>query len=1624
MKKLVSILSLTLFLTTALFGQTQVGSDINGEAAGDKSGNSVTMDSDGSHVAIGASRNDGTGSNAGHVRVYQYSGSTWSQVGSDIDGEAANDYSGTSIAMDSDGSHVAIGAFGNDGNGSMAGHVRIFKYSGGTRSQVGSDIDGEAASDFSGYSVAMDSDGSHVAIGAYNNDGTGSNAGHARVYEYRGSSWSQVGSDIDGEAVGDNSGWWIAMDSDGSHVAIGAGNNDGAGTNAGHVRVYKLNSSPSVTALSNISTNSTSSQAVSVTGTDTDTEILAITASSSNTSVVTVADATNESLSGNNTTGTITLTNGGTEGTATITVTVTDAANATASTTFDYTYDGTAPTMTITATDGSNAVSSGSTTNDGTLTLTFTASEATTDFVVGDITVTNGSLSSFSATSSTVYTATFTPTTNGAVTVDVAGSTFTDAAGNNNSAATQYTWTYDGTAPTASLAYTVSGSSVTAVKQSDAVTITATFNENIADSPVMQISGSGVETVAAANMTKVSTTSYTYAWTAPAGDGTQTWALATGKDVAGNGVTTTPTSGATITVDNTAPTMTITAANSSSTSVSSGSTTNDGTLTLTFTSSEATTDFVVGDITVTNGALSNFSATSSTVYTATFTPTSDGAATVNVAGSTFTDAAGNNNSAATQYAWTYDGTFPTMTITATDGSNAVSSGSTTNDGTLTLTFTAGEATSDFAVGDITVTNGSLSSFSATSSTVYTATFTPTTNSAVTIDVAGSTFTDATGNNNTAATQFNWTYDNTGPTVTFSPAIGATGVALASNITITFNEAVRNTDDSALTDTNVDALITLNDTDASGVDIAFDATVNTEKTIITINPTSDFSFSQAIYVAIGATLEDISNNPINAASVTITTVANSLPVATAQTVSATEDVDVAITLSGSDNDNHPLTLMIATLPAAGTLYQTTDGTTKGDAITAVPTTVTSSSFKVIYISAENGNGDGYGNFGFKANDGFADGTEATVTVNVTAVNDMPTANAGFDQTVYQGTVLPLNGSGSHDPDGTSLTFNWNAPQGVTLSSLTAERPTFTAPDVSADSLIMFTLTVNDGEVNSAADTVMITVFPIVFLDLPSFVDSPQSVGTTPVEISITLQDSFLVDTISLHYIQGGNGNFSGLPMTAAAGAANGYTLDIPAEALSEGGLAYYVNAVDVYTNTIISDTFNIPVKYPGNVITSRMGASPFKEGFPIRKWRIISIPTELDDPGVTTIFDTVFETDPGEQTWKLYEWTASDWAYATEVTPGKAYWLHQWVADTVNFTTGTGVSVDLTGTTISALPGWNIFSSPYPFGVNVSLDADVFAGPYTYGDFSGEGWGTDVTQLAPWSGYAVYNWGDSPQTFDLRPLDQLGSLGKRGKESMASNGWRLKLAVTGNTYSDQANYIGQLTDAEDQRDGYDLPEPPYIEGYISLSMARPDWGEKVTRFTSDMRSPTEDVAVWDINLRTQGETGPITLAAELWGDYPSGHEIWLLDVVTKAATNLLKSSEMVITAYHEKIPNRYKVISGPADRVQMMIDEVLGQLPESFSLSQNYPNPFNPITTIRYELREPSQVHLLIYDLLGREVKTLVNEAQDMGARSIRWDGRNAQGLNVSAGIYFYRISMQSLSGNTRFTKMKKMVLLK
>jgi len=205
---------------------TQIGSDIDGVNDNEYSGYSVSLSADGNTVAIGVPEHV---SSKGTTRIYTISGNTWTQVGGDIDGGDANERSGSSISLSSDGNTIAIGAYEHD---SGKGTTRVYTNSGGTWGQVNSDIDGMDVDESSGFSVSLSSDGSTVAIGALAHD---SSVGSTRIYKNNGGTWEQVGDDIDGMGVDENSGFSVSLSSDGSAVAIGAPYHD---SGKGTTRVY------------------------------------------------------------------------------------------------------------------------------------------------------------------------------------------------------------------------------------------------------------------------------------------------------------------------------------------------------------------------------------------------------------------------------------------------------------------------------------------------------------------------------------------------------------------------------------------------------------------------------------------------------------------------------------------------------------------------------------------------------------------------------------------------------------------------------------------------------------------------------------------------------------------------------------------------------------------------------------------------------------------------------------------------------------------------------------------------------------------------------------------------------------------------------------------------------------------------------------------------------------------------------------------------------------------------------------------------------------------------------------------------------------------------------------------
>lgn len=220
------------------------GTELVGEASGDTFGFAVSLSASGDVLAVGAQNNDGVALNSGHLRVYEWNGSNYI-LAAEFDADDANDNLGISVSVSDDGSTVAAGAF--RGNADDSGYTRIYRNNAGNWAQIGTDINGEAGADWSGYRVSLNADGNRVIIGAPLNDSAGnnSNSGHARVFLFDGTQWVQIGQDVDSALSPSGQGrfgWSVAINDVGDRIVVSSRDyGDQGGSFRGLVRVFELN---------------------------------------------------------------------------------------------------------------------------------------------------------------------------------------------------------------------------------------------------------------------------------------------------------------------------------------------------------------------------------------------------------------------------------------------------------------------------------------------------------------------------------------------------------------------------------------------------------------------------------------------------------------------------------------------------------------------------------------------------------------------------------------------------------------------------------------------------------------------------------------------------------------------------------------------------------------------------------------------------------------------------------------------------------------------------------------------------------------------------------------------------------------------------------------------------------------------------------------------------------------------------------------------------------------------------------------------------------------------------------------------------------------------------------------
>ncbi|MBL3655164.1 hypothetical protein [Fulvivirga sediminis] len=230
----------------------QVGTDILGEAAGDQFGRGISINKDGTVMAVGAPRNKENASYAGHVRAYSRGtlDGAWTQLGDDIDG-GSGDMSGLAVSINDSGERILIGSYQGSSNyypgfaSARGGHARVFSLEGESWSKLGITLggyklspDGTINDTNFGQAVSISGTGERIAVGAPSVYNGNNSRGYTVAFEASETNgWKQLGNRKEGGSVNERTGYAVSLNEDGTIQAVGSPESS---ARKGHVNVYEL----------------------------------------------------------------------------------------------------------------------------------------------------------------------------------------------------------------------------------------------------------------------------------------------------------------------------------------------------------------------------------------------------------------------------------------------------------------------------------------------------------------------------------------------------------------------------------------------------------------------------------------------------------------------------------------------------------------------------------------------------------------------------------------------------------------------------------------------------------------------------------------------------------------------------------------------------------------------------------------------------------------------------------------------------------------------------------------------------------------------------------------------------------------------------------------------------------------------------------------------------------------------------------------------------------------------------------------------------------------------------------------------------------------------------------------
>jgi hypothetical protein len=417
--------------------------------------------------------------------------------------------------------------------------------------------------------------------------------------------------------------------------------------------------------------------------------------------------------------------------------------------------------------------------------------------------------------------------------------------------------------------------------------------------------------------------------------------------------------------------------------------------------------------------------------------------------------------------------------------------------------------------------------------------------------------------------------------------------------------------------------------------------------------------------------------------------------------------------------------------------------------------------------------------------------------------------------------------------------------------------------------------------------------------------------------------------------------------------------------------------------------------------------------------MISLPIEANNRTPAAVFVDNLGTYDNTK-WRFFEHRGTaDIEYGTtaDMSPGRAFWLI--VRDGGTIDTGPGLSVS----TASPFPiplnaGWTLVGNPFNFSIRVEkLSLRGSPDQVVLRSFTGN-WNSppsSITIMEPFTGYALYS--AAADTLLVNPDLTVGALPLKPMAAPTYE-WGVAILAECENAKDEDNLALVSPEARAGRDALDYPEPPAIGEYVSLSFPDPGVDGALSRYCWDARPVPTDGEQWKMEVRSNIRN-IVRLKLRGVEEVPMQYEVWLVDDLLKTITDArLKPAYSFVNASGSS-PRHLTLLIGTRDFVQHLSTE-RQIIPTAFELSQNFPNPFNPATTIRFGLPVASRVRLSIYNMLGQEVKTLVDETKPAGYHTAVFDGEG-----LASGVYVYKMQASGVDhAGSPYIETKKLLMLK